>query len=118
MSNNNSENSNNHAVIALQAIVRKEVTRFSRIWMQTIIPPAITMGLYFVLFSTLLGSRIGQMAGFDYIQYIAPGIIMMAIITNSYSNVVSSFFWCQISKTYRRDTSISRAKLCNLTRLC
>lgn len=88
----------NSSMIALRTIVRKEITRFARIWMQTIIPPAITMGLYFVLFSTLLGSRIGQMAGFDYIQYIAPGIIMMAIITNSYSNVVSSFFGAKFQR--------------------
>jgi len=98
MNNDHSENGDNHSFVALKTIVRKEVTRFSRIWMQTIIPPAITMGLYFILFSTLLGSRIGQMAGFDYIQYIAPGIIMMAIITNSYSNVVSSFFGAKFQR--------------------
>jgi len=98
MNNDQTENSDNHSLIALKTIVRKEITRFSRIWMQTIIPPAITMGLYFILFSTLLGSRIGQMAGFDYIQYIAPGIIMMAIITNSYSNVVSSFFGAKFQR--------------------
>lgn len=80
-----------HAV-ALQTIVIKELSRFLRIWLQTILPPAITMGLYFVIFGNLIGPRIGTMAGFAYIEYIAPGIIMMAIITNAYSNVVSSFF--------------------------
>lgn len=78
--------------IALKTILIKEVLRFMRIWMQTILPPAITMMLYFVIFGNLIGPRIGEMAGFTYIQYIAPGLIMMAIITNSYSNVVSSFF--------------------------
>jgi len=78
--------------VALQTIVIKELSRFLRIWLQTILPPAITMGLYFVIFGNLIGPRIGTMAGFAYIEYIAPGIIMMAIITNAYSNVVSSFF--------------------------
>ncbi len=78
--------------IALSTIVRKEVRRFTRIWVQTLIPPAITMALYFVIFGSLIGSRIGQMGGFDYMSYIVPGLIMMSVITNSYSNVVSSFF--------------------------
>ena len=78
--------------IAFSTIVRKEVTRFSRIWVQTIVPPAISMTLYFVIFGSLIGSRIGTMNGFSYIDYIAPGIIMMSIINNSYANVVSSFF--------------------------
>ncbi|MEZ5524222.1 MAG: ABC transporter permease [Pseudomonadales bacterium] len=73
-------------------IVRKEVRRFTRIWVQTLIPPAITMALYFVIFGSLIGSRIGDMGGFDYMSYIVPGLIMMSVITNSYSNVVSSFF--------------------------
>lgn len=79
-------------LIAYQTLVIKEVTRFMRIWIQTILPPAITMSLYFVIFGNLIGPRIGKMAGFDYMQYIAPGIIMMSVITNSYANVVSSFF--------------------------
>jgi ABC-2 type transport system permease protein len=78
--------------IALSTIVRKEVRRFTRIWVQTLIPPAITMALYFVIFGSLIGSRIGDMGGFDYMSYIVPGLIMMSVITNSYSNVVSSFF--------------------------
>ena len=63
-----------------------------RIWVQTMVPPAITMTLYFLIFGNLIGRRIGQMAGFDYMEYIAPGLIMMSVITNSYGNVVSSFF--------------------------
>lgn len=78
--------------IALKTIVIKEILRFMRIWLQTILPPAITMTLYFIIFGNLIGSQIGSMDGFSYMQYIAPGLIMMAIITNSYSNVVSSFF--------------------------
>lgn len=78
--------------VALQTIVRREIRRFTRIWPQTLLPPAITMVLYFVIFGNLIGSRIGEMGGFSYMQYIVPGLIMMAVITNSYSNVVSSFF--------------------------
>ncbi len=78
--------------IAYKTIVIKEITRFMRIWLQTILPPAITMTLYFVIFGNLIGPRIGPMGGFSYVQYIAPGIIMMAVITNSYANVVASFF--------------------------
>jgi ABC-2 type transport system permease protein len=79
-------------LVALQTIVRKEVVRVLRIWIQTIVPPAITMTLYFIIFGNLIGRRIGTMDGFDYMQYIAPGLIMMSVITNSYGNVVSSFF--------------------------
>ncbi len=78
--------------IALSTIVRKEIRRFMRIWPQTLLPPAITMVLYFVIFGQMIGSRVGNMGGFSYIQFIAPGLIMMAVITNSYSNVVSSFY--------------------------
>ncbi|MBX2808595.1 MAG: ABC transporter permease [Cellvibrionaceae bacterium] len=78
--------------LALTTIIRKEVVRFTRIWVQTLLPPVITMALYFVIFGTLIGSRIGQMDGFDYMEFVVPGLIMMSIITNSYSNVVSSFF--------------------------
>lgn len=78
--------------VALNAILIKECTRFLRIWVQTLVPPAITMTLYFVIFGQLIGSRIGEMGGFDYMSYIVPGLIMMSVITNSYSNVASSFF--------------------------
>jgi ABC-2 type transport system permease protein len=77
---------------AFLTILVKEVRRFTRIWAQTLLPPAITVVLYFVIFGKLIGSRIGAMGGFDYIQFVVPGLIMMAVINNSYANVVSSFF--------------------------
>jgi ABC-2 type transport system permease protein len=83
---------------AYATIVRKEIRRFLRIWMQTLLPPAISMSLYLLIFGNLIGSRIGTMAGHRYIDYIAPGVIMMAVITNSYSNVVSSFFSAKFQK--------------------
>ncbi|MBA1274720.1 ABC transporter permease [Stutzerimonas azotifigens] len=79
-------------LVALQTIVHREVRRYTRIWPQTLLPPAITMVLYFVIFGSLIGNRIGEMDGFSYMDYIVPGLIMMSVITNSYSNVVSSFF--------------------------
>ena len=79
-------------LVAVQTIIRKEMSRVLRIWIQTVVPPAITMTLYFIIFGNLIGRRIGTMEGFDYMQYIAPGLIMMSVITNSYGNVVSSFF--------------------------
>lgn len=77
---------------ALKTIWIKECTRFLRIWVQTLVPPAITMSLYFVIFGNLIGKRIGEMGGFTYMEFIVPGLIMMSVITNSYSNVSSSFF--------------------------
>ena len=82
----------NHKLIAFETIVVKEVRRFSRIWVQTLVPPAITIALYFVIFGNLVGRRVGEMGGFQYMEFIVPGLIMMAVIQNSYSNVVSSFF--------------------------
>ena len=73
-------------------IVRREFRRIVRIWLQTIVPPAITMTLYFVIFGSLIGRRIGDMDGVPYTTFIAPGLIMMSVITNSFGNVVSSFF--------------------------
>ncbi|MFK4751986.1 ABC transporter permease [Oceanobacter antarcticus] len=78
--------------VALKTIVTKEVRRFTRIWQQTLVPPAITMTLYFVIFGNLIGSRIGEMGGVDYMSFIVPGLIMMSVITNAYGNVASSFF--------------------------
>ena len=78
--------------VAFMTIVRKEIRRYLRIWTQTLLPSAITMSLYFVIFGTLIGSRIGEMGGFTYMQFVVPGLIMMAIVTNSYAKVVSSFF--------------------------
>ncbi|NMH60218.1 ABC transporter permease [Alteromonas ponticola] len=83
---------NNNNWVALTTIWIKECTRFLRIWVQTLVPPAITMSLYFVIFGSLIGNRIGQMDGFSYMEFIVPGLIMMSIITNAYSNVSSSFF--------------------------
>ncbi len=85
-------------LVAVKTIIRKEVIRVLRIWVQTIVPPAITMTLYFIIFGNLIGRRIGSMDGFDYMQYIAPGLIMMSVITNSYGNVVSSFFGAKFGR--------------------
>ncbi len=82
----------NHKRIAFETIVIKEIRRFSRIWVQTLVPPAITIALYFVIFGNLVGRRVGEMGGFQYMEFIVPGLIMMSVIQNSYSNVVSSFF--------------------------
>lgn len=84
--------------VGFQAIVRREFGRIIRIWGQTLVPPAVTAALYFVIFGSLIGRRIGQMSGVDYTQYIAPGLIMMAVISNSYGNVVSSFFGAKFGK--------------------
>lgn len=78
--------------IAFTTLAVKEIRRFLRIWIQTLLPSAITMTLYFVIFGELIGRRIGSMEGHDYAAFVAPGLIMMAVLTNSYSNVVSSFF--------------------------
>lgn len=78
--------------IALKTLTTKEVVRFTRIWQQTILPPVITTTLYFIIFGNLIGPRIGKMGGFDYMDFIVPGLILMAVITNSYANVASSFF--------------------------
>ncbi len=78
--------------VAFTTILIKEIKRILRIWPQTLLPPVITMTLYFVIFGQMIGSRVGEMGGVSYMQFIVPGLIMMAVITNSYSNVVSSFF--------------------------
>lgn len=79
-------------ITAYRTILTKEILRFGRIWIQTVIPPMITTALYFVIFGKLIGSQIGDMEGFRYMEFIIPGLIMMAVITNSYANVVSSFY--------------------------
>ncbi|MBT3277263.1 ABC transporter permease, partial [Candidatus Thioglobus sp.] len=78
--------------IAYKTIVIKEILRFSRIWVQTIFPPIITTSLYLLIFGGLMGERIGDMQGVDYLHFIIPGIILMTVIQNSYANTVSSFF--------------------------
>jgi ABC-2 type transport system permease protein len=85
-------------LIGFQTIIRREFNRIIRIWGQTIVPPGITATLYFVIFGRLIGSKIGDMSGYTYLQYIAPGLIMMSVITNSYGNVVSSFFGAKFGK--------------------
>jgi ABC-2 type transport system permease protein len=84
--------------IALYTLVRKECHRVFRIWLQTLLPPAVTTALYFLIFGNIIGRRIGQMGGYDYAQYIAPGLIMMQVITNAYGNVVSSFFSAKMQR--------------------
>jgi ABC-2 type transport system permease protein len=79
-------------LISLESIARKEMIRIFRIWVQTLVPPVITMTLYFIIFGSFIGSQLQDIGGYDYMAFIAPGLIMMAIITNSYSNTVSSFF--------------------------
>jgi ABC-2 type transport system permease protein len=83
---------------ALLTIARREVTRILRIWAQTLVPPAITMTLYFLIFGSLIGRRIGDMGGFDYMDFIVPGLVMMAIIQNSYGNISSSFFGAKFGR--------------------
>ncbi|MFC3123344.1 ABC transporter permease [Agaribacter flavus] len=85
-------------IVALRTIWIKECTRFLRIWVQTLVPPAITMSLYFIIFGSLIGQRIGDMGGYTYMEFIVPGLIMMSIITNSYANVSSSFFSAKFQK--------------------
>jgi ABC-2 type transport system permease protein len=84
--------------VGFTTIVMREFGRIVRIWAQTIVPPAITATLYFIIFGSLIGQRIGEMGGFSYMQYIAPGLIMMSVITNSYGNVVSSFFGAKFGR--------------------
>ncbi len=84
--------------VAFATIVRKEIHRFMRIWTQTLLPPAISMSLYFIIFGQLIGSRIGTMGGYSYMQFMVPGLIMMAVVTNAYSNVVSSFYGAKFQR--------------------
>ncbi|WP_395789170.1 ABC transporter permease [Aquimonas sp.] len=85
-------------LIALGTIVRREVHRILRIWGQTLVPPAITMTLYFLIFGNLIGSRIGQMGGFSYMEFIVPGLVMMSVIQNAYGNISSSFFGARFGR--------------------
>ena len=84
--------------IAYLTITRKEIMRFTRIWVQTIFPPVVMVALYFIIFGNLIGQRIGEMDGMSYIDFIMPGLVMMSIITNSYANVVSSFYGAKYSR--------------------
>lgn len=84
--------------VGFRTIVMREFGRIIRIWGQTLVPPGVTAALYFIIFGSLIGSRIGTMGGYAYMQYIAPGQIIMSVITNSYGNVVSSFFGSRFGK--------------------
>lgn len=83
---------------ALMTIVRREVNRILRIWGQTLVPPAITMTLYFLIFGGLIGSRVGEMDGIRYMDFIVPGLVMMSVIQNSYGNISSSFFGAKFGR--------------------
>lgn len=85
-------------LVAFQTILIKEILRFSRIWIQTVLPPAIMTALYFIIFGSLIGSQIGPVGDIAYVDYIVPGLIMMAVITNSYANVVSSFYGAKFQR--------------------
>lgn len=86
-------------VIALQTILNKEIVRFMRIWSQTLLPPAITMTLYFIIFGKLIGSQIRDVQGYTYMQFIVPGLVMMSIMTSAYANTASSFFGAKFSRS-------------------
>jgi ABC-2 type transport system permease protein len=88
----------NPNLIALYTVARREIVRILRIWAQTLVPPAITMTLYFLIFGSLIGSRIGNMGGFNYMDFIVPGLVMMSIIQNSYGNISSSFFGAKFGR--------------------
>ena len=85
--------------VAYRTLVRREVLRFLRIWVQTLLPPVITQTLYFVIFGSFIGSRIGDIQGVSYMAFIVPGLVMMAVINSSYSNVVSSFFSAKFQRS-------------------
>ncbi|GAB3738920.1 ABC transporter permease [Silanimonas algicola] len=83
---------------AFRTIIRREVARIVRIWGQTLVPPAITMTLYFLIFGKLIGSKIGDMGGFSYMDFIVPGLVMMSVIQNAYGNISSSFFGAKFGR--------------------
>lgn len=97
---------------ALWTLLAREVLRFVRIWPQTIVPPMVTTALYFIIFGGLIGSRVGEIDGVPYMDFIAPGLILMAVITNSYSNVVSSFF---AAKMHRHIEELMVSPMSNLS---
>lgn len=84
---------------AFNTLLFKEIKRFTRIWSQTLLPPVINQTLYLTIFGSIIGSKIGQLAGFDYIQYILPGLLMMSVVMGTFSNVVSSFFGSKFQRS-------------------
>ncbi|MEW6727961.1 MAG: ABC transporter permease [Pseudomonadota bacterium] len=97
---------------ALWTLLERETLRFVRIWPQTIIPPMVTTALYFIIFGGLIGARVGEVGGVRYMDFIAPGLILMAVISNSYANVVSSFF---SAKMHRHIEELMVAPMSNLS---
>ncbi|MBD3330808.1 ABC transporter permease [Candidatus Peregrinibacteria bacterium] len=86
--------------ISYKTIARKEIVRFLRIWRQTLLPPVITQTLYFVIFGAFIGSQVRDINGVSYMAFLVPGLVMMAVINNSFANVVSSFFGSKFQKNY------------------
>ena len=103
-------------LIAYQTIIIKELLRCFRIWPQTIMPPAITTILYFLIFGKLIGSQISAVQGFTYMQYIAPGLIMMQVITNSYINASSSFFSMKFQRSIEKTILIFNIHWCGINK--
>ena len=85
-------------LVAFHTIARREIVRILRIWAQTLVPPVITMTLYFLIFGKLIGARIGDMGGYNYMDYIVPGLVMMSVIQNAYGNIASSFFGAKFGR--------------------
>ena len=88
----------NPNLVAFYTIARREIVRILRIWAQTLVPPVITMTLYFLIFGKLIGARIGDMGGYHYMDYIVPGLVMMSVIQNAYGNIASSFFGAKFGR--------------------
>lgn len=90
---------NQRIIVAFLTIVRSEIKRFMRVWIQTLVPPVITAVLYYVIFGKFIGSQVGDIHGFTYLQFIAPGLVMMSVITGAYMNTVSSFYFAKFQKS-------------------
>ena len=104
--------------IAFMTILTREVRRFLRIWAQTLVPPAITIALYYVIFGSLIGKRIGQMGGFSYMEFVVPGLIMMSVITNFVFQRRILVLWGEIRSEYRGAAGFPNAELHHPARLC
>lgn len=91
--------SSNAVFISFSTMIRKEFVRIMRIWSQTLLPSAVTSTLYFIVFGAFIGSQVAPIEGFSYMQFIVPGLVMMAVITNSYMNVVSTFYFAKWTRT-------------------
>lgn len=89
----------NPILIGYYTMVRKDFVRIVRIWSQTLLPPVITMSLYFAIFGTFIGSQLRNVNGVPYIQFIVPGLVMMSLITSSFMNTVSTFYFAKWQRT-------------------